>query len=208
MSIRQPRPIEDLLHVLARLPGIGPRSAQRIASYLLQSGDVPVLMQALKDVHRKIHPCPLCNSYTDQRICAVCNDPRRQKRLLCVVESIADQYTLDQTMAWGGRYFVLHGRLNPLEGVDGHAIGLDRLLERIAQRIDVLQRVVIATSYTPEGDATAYYIIAMIQRRWPELRVTRLARGLPSGIEIEYTDLHTIANAVYDRKPEMSKEKE
>lgn len=208
MSIRQPRPIEELIQVLTRLPGIGPRSAQRITSYLLQSGEVPALCQALHEVERKIHPCPLCNSYTDQRICAVCSDPKRQKRLLCVVESIADQYALDQTMAWGGRYFVLQGRLNPIEGIDGHAIGLDRLLKRIQQRLEVLRRIVIATSYTPEGDATAYYIIAAIQRRWPSLRVTRLARGLPSGIEIEYTDLHTIANAVYERQLENGKEKE
>ncbi len=204
MSIRLSPAVERLTGALQALPGFGPRSAQRAAFFLLQhrSDVLKDLLEALSAAKKDVTRCRLCNTFTEGDLCAVCADEKRDGGLLCVVESPADQMALDASLAWPGLYFVLSGRLSPVEGVGPAEIGMPQLLKRIAAGVEegVLREVVVATSYTPEGDATAYYLIDSVKKRWPSLRITRLARGLPAGIEIEYTDLNTIANAVYSRK--------
>jgi recombination protein RecR len=203
MAIRLSPAVQDLIDALRAMPGFGPRSAQRAAFFLLQHPEATEkLSGALAAAKSGLHRCPLCHTFTEDELCPVCADETRDKGLLCIVESVADQIALDASLSWPGRYFVLGGRLNPIDGVGPEDIGLPELLKRIgdAQEKGELREVVVATSYTPEGDATAYYIIDAVKKRWPGLRITRLARGLPSGIEIEYTDLSTIANAVYGRR--------
>lgn len=204
MAIRQTGVVATLIELLQKLPGYGPMSAQRAAYWLLKEPEsrITPLLEALEDARTKVHRCPLCNTFTEGGLCEICQDESRDRSLLCVVEGVADQEALENSLAWPGRYFVLSGRLNPIEGNGPNEIGLPKLLERIDQGLseESLREVVIATSYTPEGDATAYYLIDLLQKRKPGLRVTRLARGLPTGIEIKYTDLNTIANAVYSRK--------
>ncbi|MDY4162250.1 MAG: recombination mediator RecR [Sutterella sp.] len=204
MSIRLAPAVEELIRTLSALPGLGPRSAQRAAFFLLQNrkGALDELASALTAARRGVGRCRLCNTFTEGDICSVCADEDRDPGLICVVESVADQMALDASLAWPGLYFVLNGRLSPVEGVGPADIGMPQLLKRIGAGVEegVLREAVVATSYTPEGDATAYYLIDALKKRWPQLRVTRLARGLPSGIEIEYTDLSTIANAVYSRR--------
>ena len=191
MSIRLSPAVESLVKALGKLPGYGPRSAQRAAFHLLQNRD-----ESLDEL--AVGRCRLCNTFTEGDICPVCLDEERDPGLLCVVESTADQMALDASLAWPGYYFVLSGRLSPVNGIGPADIGMPLLLKRVEE--GVLREVVVAMSYTPEGDATAYYLIDALKKRWPQLRVTRLARGLPAGIEIEYTDLSTIANAVYARR--------
>ena len=204
MSIRLAPAVEELIRTLSALPGLGPRSAQRAAFFLLQNrkGALDELASALNAARRGVGRCRLCNTFTEGDICSVCADEDRDPGLICVVESVADQMALDASLAWPGLYFVLNGRLSPVEGIGPADIGMPQLLKRIGASVEegVLREAVVATSYTPEGDATAYYLIDALKKRWPQLRVTRLARGLPSGIEIEYTDLSTIANAVYSRR--------
>ena len=187
MTIQIAPALAALIHELEQLPGLGPLSAQRVAYWLLKDSEsrITPLEAALADARQNIGRCPHCNSFTIKgQLCAICRDEQRDHSIMCVVESAADQQALESSFSWGGLYFVLTGHLNPIEG----------------HKENQLREVVIATSYTPEGDATAYYIIDLLQKRFPELRVTRLARGLPTGIEIKYTDLNTIANAVYARK--------
>lgn len=201
MAIRLAPQLTRLMDALARLPGIGPKTAQRLTFHLLNRDPALIgeLVESLMGVRGALGRCQGCNTFSDRPLCPTCSDPLRDQGLLCVVESVADELAIDASLAWTGRYFVLNGRLNPIEGMGPKEIGMDTLLERIDERRGVLREVVIATSYTPEGDATAYFLIENIRKRWPDLRVTRLARGLPSGIEIEYTDLNTIASAVTRR---------
>ena len=173
MSIRLSPAVESLVKALGKLPGYGPRSAQRAAFHLLQNRDESLdeLAAAVERVRRGVGRCRLCNTFTEGDICPVCLDEERDPGLLCVVESTADQMALDASLAWPGYYFVLSGRLSPVNGIGPADIGMP-----------------------------LYYLIDALKKRWPQLRVTRLARGLPAGIEIEYTDLSTIANAVYARR--------
>lgn len=210
MTIRLSPLLGELIAELERIPGLGPRSAQRAAMHLLREGRVPALRALLDKVDANLHRCPLCNTFTEKEICDVCADETRSPVHLCVVESVGDQMALDASLSWGGQYYVLDGRLNPIEGRGPGAIGMGGLFERLRKAEadgKAFQEVVVATSYTPEGDATAYYLIEALGRRWPSLHVTRLARGLPSGLEIEYTDLNTLANAVYGRRRVLRNDK-
>ena len=202
-AIRLSPSLDALVDALAALPGFGPRSAQRAAFFLLQDPRrLERLEGALTGVRERVRRCKRCHIFCESDLCPVCSDESRDKSLLCVVESAADELALDASLAWPGLYFVLSGRLNPIEGIGPEEIGLAALMERIDadMQAGILREVVVATSYTPEGDATAYYLIAAVKKRWPQLRITRLARGLPSGLEIEYTDLSTLAGAVYARR--------
>ncbi len=202
MSLRPAPSVAHLISELEKLPGLGPLSAQRAAYWLLKGGGdrMMPLARALSEASERVGHCPLCNTFTEGGLCELCADESRDRSVLCVVESVADQQALENSLAWPGLYFVLSGRLNPIEGNGPKEIGLVQLIERIEQEAETLKEVVVATSYTPEGDATAYYLIDVLQKRCPALRVTRLARGLPTGIEIKYTDLNTIANAVFARR--------
>jgi recombination protein RecR len=185
---------------LKHLPGIGPRSAQRIAFHLLQHDrDAAIrLGEALLAAAQTIRHCDRCNTLTEQAVCETCSSAKRDAQLLCVVESPSDQLMIEQSMSYSGLYFVLLGRLSPLDGIGPHEIQMERLIERATDGI--VKEVIVATSFTPEGDATAHYVGQLLKERDPGIRVTRLARGVPAGAELEYTDVNTIAQAMLDRR--------
>ena len=192
--------LDKLVDALRRLPGIGPRSAQRIAFHLLQHDREAAvrLGEALLAAARTIRHCTRCNTLTELEVCDTCASAKRDTTLLCVVESPADQLIIEQSMSYRGLYFVLLGRLSPLDGIGPREIQMERLLERATD--GVVREVVVATSFTPEGDATAHYVGELLHGRDAELRITRLARGVPAGAELEYTDVNTIAQAMLDRR--------
>lgn len=196
--MKTPAPLEALTSALRRLPGVGTKSAQRFAYHLLQHDreGASQLSRALAESVARIRHCARCNTFTEQEVCETCSSPRRDPALLCVVETPADLLMVEQTMSYGGLYFVLMGRLSPLEGIGPKQIGLDRLLERAADP-DV-REVILATNFTQEGEATAHYIGELLRARG--LKVSRLARGVPVGSELEYVDPSTIAQALRDRR--------
>ncbi|MCS6945341.1 MAG: recombination mediator RecR [Sutterellaceae bacterium] len=192
--------LDRLVEAFRRLPGIGPRTAQRLTFHLLQHDReaAVALGEALLAAARDIRHCARCNTLTEEAICATCANPRRDAGLLCVVESPADQLTIEQSLAYSGLYFVLLGRLSPLDGIGPRELQLERLLARATE--GTVRELILATSFTPEGDATAHYITEMVRARDPQLKITRLARGVPAGAELEYTDVNTIAQAMLDRR--------
>lgn len=193
-----PHSLDVLIQQLRRLPGVGVRSAQRMAFHLLQHDreGATALAQALQDAVAKVHHCVLCHTFTEQELCSVCSDPLRDAGKLAVVETPADQAALERTGAFKGRYFVLMGRLSPLDGIGPRDIGVDELLQRVTD--GVVTEVILATNFTAEGEATAHFIGQVLEGRG--LSVTRLARGVPAGSELEYVDLSTIAHALVDRR--------
>jgi recombination protein RecR len=190
--------LERLIEALRVLPGVGPRSAQRMAYHLLQRdrAGAEALGAALAEALRAVRHCARCNNFTEEQVCALCSSPRRDATLLCVVETPADLSMVEQTLSYSGMYFVLMGRLSPLDGVGPRDIGLDRLLERAAD--GSVQEVILATNFTNEGEATAHYIAEMLRARG--VRSSRIARGVPLGGELEYVDAGTIAQALLDRR--------
>jgi recombination protein RecR len=197
--MKTPSSLEELIEALRCLPGVGPKSAQRMAYHLLQR-DKPGakrLSRALDDALARIHHCEKCNSFSEEAVCALCSSPRRDAAQLCVVETPADLAMMEQSQAYGGLYFVLMGRLSPLDGIGPKEVHLDRLLKRATD--GVVKEVILATNFTVEGEATAHYAAEMLAARG--LKVTRIARGLPVGGEIEHVDSGTLAQAVIERRP-------
>ena len=189
--------LQELVDALRALPGVGPKSAQRIAYHLLQrdrKGAVR-LGEALVHASEQIRHCARCNTFSEVEICETCLDSERDTSLLCVVETPADQNMLEQTMTFKGLYFVLMGHLSPLAGVGPGEIHFEQLIRRATD--GVVKEVVLATNFTNEGEATAHYIGQTLKARG--LRVSRLPRGVPVGGELEYVDAGTIARAVLDR---------
>ena len=202
MSVAHPGGSADalgrLIEALRLLPGVGVKSAQRMAYHLLQhERDAALrLAQALDDAVHQVRHCERCHTFTEQPVCSTCLDPLRDARQLCVVETPADQAALERTGAFRGRYFVLMGKLSPLDGIGPRDIGAQRLIERACD--GVVREVILATNFTAEGEATAHVIGQALRSRG--LVVTRLARGVPAGSELEYVDLGTIAHALVDRR--------
>jgi len=198
MSAKTPGLLDALTLALRRLPGVGQRSAQRHAFHLLQHDrdGARQLVQTLAAALEGLRPCRLCNSFTEREVCETCASDQRDRALLCVVETPADQSMVEQTLAYEGLYFVLMGRLSPLDGVGPREIGLQRLLERAGD--GVVREVILATNFTQEGEATAHYLGELLRARG--LTVSRLARGVPVGGELEYVDPSTIAQAMRDRR--------
>ncbi|CAM4044709.1 recombination mediator RecR [Roseateles saccharophilus] len=190
--------LETLIEALKRLPGVGQKSAQRMAYHLLQHdrAAMPRLAEALMAAGEHIRHCERCHTFSETPICAVCADPERDARLLCVVETPADQAALERTGSYRGYYFVLLGRLSPLDGIGTGRIGAAELLARAAE--DGVEEVILATSFTAEGEATAHVLAEALRVRG--VKSTRLARGVPVGSELEYVDLGTIAHALSDRR--------
>jgi recombination protein RecR len=190
--------LDRLIEALRVLPGVGPRSAQRMAYHLLQHdrAGAGALAQALVDALDIVRRCVQCNNFSEQDLCALCSSPRRDRSLLCVVETPADLATVEHTLSYAGLYFVLMGRLSPLDGVGPREIGLDRLLERTGG--GEVEEVILATNFTNEGEATAHYIAEMLRAR--SVKVSRIARGVPLGGELEYVDVGTISQALLDRR--------
>jgi recombination protein RecR len=190
--------LEGLIEALKRLPGVGVKSAQRMAFHLLQHDrdGARRMALALQSAVARVHHCERCHTFTEAALCAVCSDPARDRHQLCVVETPADQAALERSGSYRGLYFVLMGRISPLDGVGAGDIGVLQLLERAGD--GGVEEVIIATNFTAEGEATAFVITEALKAR--ALRVTRLARGVPIGSELEYVDLGTIAHALVDRR--------
>ncbi|MCG6877389.1 MAG: recombination mediator RecR [Betaproteobacteria bacterium] len=191
--------LEDLIEALRCLPGVGPKSAQRMAYHLLQHDreGAQRLGEALRNALQTVRRCTRCNNFSETEVCALCDSPRRDAGILCIVETPADLMMMEQTLAYQGHYFVLMGRLSPLDGVGPKEIGLEKLLARATDGL--VREVVIATNFTNEGEATAHYVTEMLHQRG--LKVSRIARGVPVGGELEYVDIGTLAQAYYERRP-------
>ncbi len=190
--------LDGLIDALRRLPGVGLKSAQRMAFHLLQHDREGArrLAQSLLDATTRMRHCQRCHTFTQADVCSTCLDPSRDARLLCVVETPADQAALERTGSYRGLYFVLMGRISPLDGIGPDAIGAAALLERAAD--GTVQEVILATGFTAEGEVTAHALAEALRARG--LKVTRLARGVPAGSDLEYVDLSTIAHALVDRR--------
>ncbi len=196
--MKNPPALAQLIESLRCLPGVGPRSALRMAYYLLQRDrkGASGLANALTGALETVGHCQLCNNFSEQAICQICTSEKRDASILCIVEMPTDVMMLEQTQSYNGLYFVLMGRLSPLDGVGPKEINLDKLLKRAQD--GTVKEVVLATNYTVEGEATAHYIIELLKAK--NLRVSRIARGLPMGGEIEYIDSGTLAQALVERK--------
>ena len=196
--MKGPSTLDELIDALRCLPGVGPKSAQRMAYHLLQR-DVPGarrLAAALGIALERIRHCERCNSFAEDAVCAMCRSPRRDASLLCVVESPGDLLMVEQAQCYPGLYFVLMGSLSPLDGIGPREIHLDRLLARATD--GVVREVVLATNFTVEGEATAHYVGELLRAKG--LRATRIARGLPAGGELEHVDSGTLAQALRERR--------
>jgi recombination protein RecR len=202
--------VEGLIQALRKLPGVGLKSAARMAFHLMQH-DKPAALQIARALEHAVHSvrhCELCNTLTESVVCATCADPQRDRSTLCVVETPADQAALERTRAYRGLYFVLMGKLSPLDGVGPNDIGLQKLFDRVVPKdedgqplptaLREVTEVILATNFTAEGEATAHVIAQALKSRG--VQVTRLARGVPVGSELEYVDLGTIAHALVDRR--------
>ncbi len=198
-------PHTDRLHrfidALRCLPVVGPRSAQRMAYHLLQRdrAGAQLLAQTLAAALEGVQHCAQCNNFTENTLCDLCATDQRDGRLLCVLETPADLLMMEQTRSYQGRYFVLMGRLSPLDGIGPQEIHLEKLLRRACDGLT--QEVILATNFTAEGEATAHAITELLRPRG--LTLTRIARGLPVGGELEYVDSGTLAQALVERRPSV-----
>ncbi len=190
--------IERLIGEFARLPGIGRKTASRLTFHLLQqpAEQLRLLARALESVAERVRPCEVCGNLTEQQPCGICRDPRRDASLLCVVEEASAVPVVDRATDFRGRYHVLGGHLSPLEGVGPEALRIDALIQRVKR--DGIREVILATNPSMEGEVTATYI--QQQLGGEPVRVTRLARGLPMGGDLEYVDGVTLAHALLARQ--------
>lgn len=193
-----PTGLESLIEALRCLPGIGPKSAQRMAYYLMQRDrkGAKRLGEAVLHALDAVKHCLRCNTFSETEICERCASPKRDQSVLCVVETPVDMNMMEQTLAYQGLYYVLMGRISPLDGVGPRELGLEQLMARVMDGL--VQEVILATNYTNEGEATAHYITAMLKPKG--IGVTRIARGVPVGGELEYVDSGTLAQALRERK--------
>lgn len=196
--LNTPTSLQAMIDALRVLPGVGPKSAQRMAYHLLQRDrdGAQRLSTALHTALERIQHCERCNNFSEEPVCELCRSARRDASLLCVVETPADLLMMEQAQAYNGLYFVLLGRLSPLDGVGPRELGLDRLVQRASDGL--VREAILATNFTVEGEATAHYVAEMLQAKG--VRVSRIARGLPVGGELEYVDSGTLAQAVIERR--------
>lgn len=194
-----PSSLESLIEALRCLPGVGPKSAQRMAYYLLQRDRTGArrLVESLDSALQAIRHCQRCNTFTEDEVCGRCASPKRDATMLCVVETPVDMNMMEQSHAYNGLYYVLMGRISPLDGIGPGELRLDRLLARAGDGI--VKEVILATNYTNEGEATAHYLSELLKSRG--IGVSRIARGVPVGGELEYVDSGTLAQAVRERRP-------
>ncbi len=196
--MKNPPALEQLIESLRCLPGVGPKSALRMAYHLLQRDrqGASGLANSLQTALQSVGHCELCNNFSEQPVCPLCSSERRETSQLCVVEMPTDLMMLEQTQSYNGMYFVLMGRLSPLDGIGPKEINLDKLIRRAQDGI--VKEVILATNYTNEGEATAHYISELLKLRG--ISVSRIARGLPMGGEIEYVDSGTLSYALQGRR--------
>lgn len=196
--MKNPPALDHLIAALKVLPGVGPKSAQRMAYHLLQRDQEGAgkLARAIDRALTHLTHCERCNTFSETPLCNLCSDETRRQDLLCVVEMPTDQLMLEQAQCFDGLYFVLMGRVSPMEGLGPREANLDRLLVRAQD--GVVEEVVVATNFTAEGEVTAHMISELLKARG--IRVSRIARGMPVGGELEHIDLGTLAQAVYERR--------
>jgi recombination protein RecR len=191
--------LQNLIEALRCLPGVGPKSAQRMTMHLLErdrEGAV-ALSRALQGAVDLVDHCSRCRNFTELEICEICSDPRRDSSTICVVETPGDVLAVEQSGSYRGIYFVLMGHLSPIDGIGPEEIGLDLFYRRVLE--EGIEEVILATNPTVEGEATAYYLTDMLQ---PEgVKVSRIAHGVPLGGELEYVDGSTLAHALSGRRP-------
>jgi recombination protein RecR len=196
--VEHPAPLARLIDELQRLPGIGPKSAQRIAFHLLKGtqADADRLSQAVGELLGSIQVCVRCNAFTDREVCATCADPARSDRVVCVVEEPYNLHTIERTRDFRGRYHVLHGALSPLSGIGPDELRVRGLLDRV--RAGEVEEVILATSPTVEGEATAVYLARLLKPL--SVKVTRIAMGIPVGSDLDWADEVTMAKALEGRR--------
>ena len=203
MSTSYAPPVQRLITELSKLPGIGTRTAQRLAFHILRSSaeDAGALAAAIVEVKEKIGLCEVCFNLTDEARCRICEDPRRDQGLICVVEEPSDVIPMERTHEYHGVYHVLGGALSPIDGVDAEDLKLAELFARVGgAEAEPVREVVLATNPTTTGEATALYVAEELRGRAPEVRVTRLASGLPVGSDLEYADEVTLGKALAGRR--------
>lgn len=195
-------PVQRLVTELSKLPGVGSRTAQRLAFHILRAPaeDATALSEAIREVKERIRLCDSCFNLTDEQRCRICQDPRRDQSLICVVEEPSDVIPMERTHEYHGVYHVLGGALSPIDGVDPEDLKLAELFERVTAANASVQEVVLATNPTTTGEATALHIAEELRRRAPEVTVTRLASGLPVGSDLEYADEVTLGKAFAGRR--------
>jgi recombination protein RecR len=193
-------PVQRLITELSKLPGVGGRTAQRLAFHLLRSSDddALALAEAIREVKERIGLCETCFNLADGPLCRICADERRDPELICVVEEPSDLISIERTHEFRGRYHVLGGALSPIDGIDPEDLKLAELYDRV--RDGAVREVVIATNPTTTGEATALHIAGELRGRVPEVKVTRLASGLPVGADLEYADELTLGRALAGRR--------
>ncbi len=193
-----PSSLDALIQALRCLPGVGPKSAQRMAYHLLQRDQQGAsrLAEAMRSAIERVRHCAMCNTFTESEICEICASQKRDRSVLCVVETPGDLLMMEQTQTYRGLYFVLMGRLSPLDGIGPKEIHLERLVRRALDGL--VMEVILATNFTVEGEATAHYISELLGEQG--IKVSRIARGLPVGGELEHVDSGTLAQALIERR--------
>lgn len=189
--------VDKLVSALRSLPGVGPKSAQRMAFYLLENGkaDGLALAKILEQAISTVGRCKCCRTFSESDLCNICSNPKRDNTSLCIVETPADIVAIEQTNNFSGFYFVLMGHLSPIDGIGPNEIGIDDLKELLA--MNTIQEVILATNPTVEGEATAHYISNLVRQK--NIKCTRIAYGIPMGGELEYIDSNTLARALVGR---------
>jgi recombination protein RecR len=195
-------PVQRLVSELSKLPGVGSRTAQRLAFHILRAPpeDATALAEAIRDVKERIRLCEVCFNLTDETRCRICQDPRREQDVICVVEEPSDVIPMERTHEYHGVYHVLGGALSPIDGIDPEDLKIAELLARLTAPEAPVREVVLATNPTTTGEATALHIAEELRRRAPEVKVTRLASGLPVGSDLEYADEVTLGKAFAGRR--------
>lgn len=193
-----PHQIEDLITHLAKFPGVGRRSAERIAFHILKMGktEARTLAQRILEVHNHIKPCKLCNNFSTQQICSICANPKRDKEIICIVEEPKDILAIEKTSQYNGLYYVLLGAISPLEGIGPHDLSIRKLLNRLER--GEIKEVIISTDADSEGELTAQFLINKISPY--RVKIYRIAIGIPLGTQIEYIDSATLGKAISERK--------
>ena len=191
-------PLETLVEALKILPGVGPKSALRLTYFLLQRNrsGAKNLSEKISNALEQLMHCELCNNFSEEPVCSICSSGKRDKNTLCIVEMPTDLLMLEETHSYDGLYFILMGRLSPLDGIGPNDIHISKLIKRI--KISNIKEIILATNFTVEGNATAQYIKELFKD--VDIKTSRIARGLPMGGEIEYVDSGTLAQAIVERK--------
>lgn len=193
-----PNKIEELIKVISSLPGIGPKSAERIALYILSMSDSKVqkLVETIQNTKKDVHLCPICFNLTDKEICDICANPARDHSVICVVEEVRDLFAIEKSGYYNGVYHVLHGSIDPMNHISPEDLKIKELVERVAK--GNIKEVIIATNPNFNGDITALYIKKLLEPY--RIKITRIATGLPKGTEIDFADSVTLSMAIKERK--------